>query len=417
MHWCEDSCGHRSVPVETDEAMTSSSLNLACSVCEQCLDSRRSDVDPVVDEYPSVTINTCKVDYPDELWGEPSRGQMQVPSARGTELSLGLNPQRSLVMNNPSFISWMDEPPPSKDAPVRSYYKAPKEPPSLDPGSLEAPLSLHSDYPEVAFQRPVPCHLQYYNSPIPPQHHPVCVRPCAYMPPVDAACQRYCPNTEPVQDPHHPKPNKNPKRIPGQVNTAPVREIMTEVCPTPSLPAHCHIPAQEAKKTISLPDNCRNLFITYSIDTAKDIPTFVSFLMTQGFRPAIDIFDDPVRRLDINKWMDSFLKDKSVLIIMVISPKYKIDIEGDGSDEHGLHTKYIHNQLQNEFIQQRCLNFRLVPVLFPNATREHVPIWLQSTRIYQWPRDMQDLLLRLLREERYIPPPMGKELTLTIRPI
>lgn len=125
------------------------------------------------------------------------------------------------------------------------------------------------------------------------------------------------------------------------------------------------------------------------------------------------------------------------------------------------------SQLQNEFIQQRCLNFRLVPVLFPNATRvstqcsmsvtqdihqqcvgdspsfhlwtaghlslssdssdssvscllvfqDHIPIWLKSTRIYRWPQDTQDLLLRLLREERYIAPPMGKELTLTIRPI
>lgn len=95
------------------------------------------------------------------------------------------------------------------------------------------------------------------------------------------------------------------------------------------------------------------------------------------------MFDDPVRRLDINKWMDSFLKDvslydaplslkpichntlslcpllmrravlqKSVLIIMIISPKYKIDIEGDGSDEHGLHTKYIHSQVG---LLQQCI--------------------------------------------------------------
>ncbi|XP_030628733.1 adapter protein CIKS-like [Chanos chanos] len=193
---------------------------------------------------------------------------------------------------------------------------------------------------------------------------------------------------------------------------------MSELCVSPSKgPAPGQIPTQEIRKTISLPDDCRNVFITYSVDTAEEIIPFVGFLTAQGFRPAIDIFDDPVRRMDINKWMDSYLKDKSVLIIVVISPKYKIDIEGDCIDEHGLHTKYIHTQLQNEFIQQRCLNFRIVPVLFPNANTSHVPIWLQSTRLYRWPQDVQDLLLRLLREERYIVPPLGKELTLTVRPI
>uniref|UniRef100_A0A673G149 SEFIR domain-containing protein n=1 Tax=Sinocyclocheilus rhinocerous TaxID=307959 RepID=A0A673G149_9TELE len=105
------------------------------------------------------------------------------------------------------------------------------------------------------------------------------------------------------------------------------------------------------------------------------------------------------------------------LIIVVISPKYKSDVEGDGSDQHGLHTKYIHTQIQNEFILQRCLNFRLVPVLFPTANQSHVPLWLQSTRLYRWPEDAKDLLLRLLREEKYIVPPLGKELMLTIKPL
>ncbi|KAG8011059.1 Adapter protein CIKS [Nibea albiflora] len=174
---------------------------------------------------------------------------------------------------------------------------------------------------------------------------------------------------------------------------------------------------REIKRTISLPEECRNIFITYSEDTAGEIIAFSKFLTDQGFDLAIDIFDNPIRRLAVTKWMDRYLNDKSVLIIVVISPKYKEDVEGDGDDEHGLHTKYIHNQIQNEFIQQGCLNFRLVPVLFPNATKRYVPNWLQNTRIYRWPQDTQDLLLRLFREERYIIPQRGGDLTLTVRPL
>ncbi|XP_072218928.1 E3 ubiquitin ligase TRAF3IP2-like [Leuresthes tenuis] len=174
---------------------------------------------------------------------------------------------------------------------------------------------------------------------------------------------------------------------------------------------------REVRKTISLPEESRNVFITYSVDTANDIIPFIRFLINQGFNPAIDMFDNPIRRMGITKWMDSYLNDKSVLIIVVISPKYKEDVEGGGDDEHGLHTKYIHNQIQNEYIQQGCLNFRLVPVLFPNATKKHVPSWLQSTRIYHWPKDNQDLLLRLLKEERYIIPQPRADLTLTVRPL
>ncbi|XP_056282996.1 E3 ubiquitin ligase TRAF3IP2-like [Pseudoliparis swirei] len=170
-------------------------------------------------------------------------------------------------------------------------------------------------------------------------------------------------------------------------------------------------------RTISLPDESRNVFITYSTDISSEMVPFSDFLTKKGFRPAIDIFDNPIRRLDINKWKDGYLKDPSTMIIIAISPKYKADIEGSVVDSHALHTKYIHSMMQNEFIQQGSLNFRFIPLLFLNASQKHVPSWLQNTRVYRWPRDTEDVLLRLLKEERYIPPPVPPELTLVIRPV
>ncbi|XP_072314008.1 E3 ubiquitin ligase TRAF3IP2-like [Eucyclogobius newberryi] len=163
-------------------------------------------------------------------------------------------------------------------------------------------------------------------------------------------------------------------------------------------------------------EDCRSIFITYSCDAASEILPFADFLNKQGFRPTIDTVDAPLNYTDIS-WRDGFLKDQSTLIIVAISPKYRADVEGIARDNQGLHTKYIHSMMQNEFIQQGCLNFRFIPVLFLNAALEHVPGWLQNTKVYHWPRHSEDLLLRLLRRERYAPPPVAKEISVIIQPV
>ncbi|XP_036438426.1 adapter protein CIKS isoform X2 [Colossoma macropomum] len=400
-------CSHLSVPVEMDESMTSSSLNLAWPVCEQCSTHPEG--------YSSDPESGSEV-------MEPACSLVTPPSDRRRILNEAadgyLHHLQRPPMTGPDSVA---QPPLVDDLCEGFSALFPRErwnpPTEEDEESLELPLPLRSDVGEIPYG--LAPQLRHPRHPGPPGHCQLPPGGQVYR--AEAQCPRFCPCQRLLVDPAWLRPEYRPSPpnpvVPMATPQVTSPQLMSEVSVLPSLPVAGHAPFQEGRRTISLPEDCRTVFITYSVDTAKEIFLFVSFLMHHGFRPAIDIFDHAVQQMDVNKWMDGYLKDKSVLIIVVISPKYKMDVEGDGSDQHGLHTKYIHTQIQNEFIQQRCLNFRLVPVLFPNANQSHVPMWLQSTRLFRWPQDAQDLLLRLLREERYIPPPLGKELTLTIKPL
>ncbi|KAM9798338.1 E3 ubiquitin ligase TRAF3IP2 [Neosynchiropus ocellatus] len=393
MDHADGPCPHRSVPVEVDERMVPSGLPWPS--CQQCLRESMSSGGPVEHELGGAAeVQFEGLDRPSDpghLIRDPWSGQ---PSS--------------------DWPCHYGQPAPLRGGSVVHHHGVvfgPSNPPASREESLDHALPLLSVRP------PHPVLSQY----------PAAYHPCLKPRPVQGVCQCRIPPPQPQQQlPYGPDNFRSPPHnarpcLQSRVNTSAPdyvpREVMHEVSADLSVLPHPGPITRETKKTISLPEESRIVFITYSVDTAKHMRPFITFLTNQGFKPSIDLFDNPIRRMAISRWMDRYLNDKSVLIIVVISPRYKEDVEGDNDDEHGLHTKYIHNQIQNEFIQQGCRNFRLVPVLFPNATKRHVPNWLLNTRIYSWPRDAQDLLLRLLREERYIIPQTGGDLTLTVRPL
>lgn len=431
-----DCCPHLSMPVETDESMTSSSLNLAWPACQQCESQNLTEAGKSGVPRPEMCVHDAsRVHYLDRGYGlQPE--DLRVSAFRKQSISdshppespaglpsfyLPQSPRQHLQIDRRSHIEDLSE----HFSRVNLHhhcnstvlYSHTQKSVTEDEESIEKPRPLRTDQGEDFCRFPSSKKAGFYGECPPervlyhwhgqPAHYPQPNYPLHQPLPGYYVQNRHISREPAIANP--------PQGTSGQ-STAPVRELMSEVCVQPSQASAVGHP-QTLRRNISLPDICRDLFITYSMDIATELMPFVSFLINQGFRPAIDIFEDRVRQMDINKWMDSFLKNKSVLIIVVISPKYKADVEGEESDQHGLHTKYIHTQIQNEFILQRCLNFRLVPVLFPNANQTHVPLWLQSTRLYRWPEDSKDLLLRLLREEKYIVPPLGKELTLTIKPL
>ncbi|XP_041814742.1 E3 ubiquitin ligase TRAF3IP2 [Chelmon rostratus] len=432
-------CPHHSVPVEMDERMTSSNLDLAWPPpCEQC----------------SGHAETSRPQEHGYEGGERAArgvGQGRLPESQNHEEPIAACHTALPHFTLSTHSGQMNRPHPAAAWPpgLRQPYQQdhmvypsqgfanpssfPQERSVEEAESLEPPFPLMS---EVNCTQYVPPRHLGARMPGPGPAQGRFLRQCACCPPANLAHlnnhnrhYKHDYPADPHQEPQHPRQSWNPPRNRLQLQDAPIpprgsapqcvnppRDVLHEVSVNRSFQAGPELPTREMRRTVSLPEECRNVFITYSVDTAKEIVPFTKFLSDHGFVPALDMFDSAIRRMGITKWMDRFLNDKSVLIIVVISPMYKEDVEGVGHDEHGLHTKYIHNQIQNEFIQQGCLNFRLVPVLFPNATRGHVPNWLRNTRIYRWPQDTMDLLLRLLREERYIIPQRGGDPTITVRP-
>ncbi|KAG1950154.1 E3 ubiquitin ligase TRAF3IP2 [Pimephales promelas] len=275
----------------------------------------------------------------------------------------------------------------------------PSRPHSL-PGScspsLEHPGSLHSFPPSV--------NTHHYPSPSYPGAHMQCCGPPRHMTPVHHHCG---------YRPGHPLPFR-PSGL------TQYRQVDTQR----GYSENGHASLNPSQCITHLSQEQRKVFVTYEADSEehlKEIIKFVALLRNNGFDTHIDVFEQQLNSISKIDCMERYLNEKDYLIIIIISLRYYETISGIkinmDSDERTSNTVYIHKQLQSEFIQNGCRNYRFIPILFPGAKKSHVPTWLQNTHIYSWPTDRDDILRRLMRLEKYRPPPIGPLPTIVSVPL
>ncbi|XP_066278682.1 uncharacterized protein [Branchiostoma lanceolatum] len=161
-----------------------------------------------------------------------------------------------------------------------------------------------------------------------------------------------------------------------------------------------------------IPATSERIFITYSQDNEVHLMRVLDMakkLFAEGFFVEVDMFARHFAGIDKMGWLDGRIK-KAAFVIIICSPQYMADVEkeSDGTSEAGLNTLYIHRSLQTEYLDNRACNYRFIPILFDGFSRECVPRWLHNTTIFYWPKDIQDIMARLRRRERFVTPAIGK---------
>lgn len=315
---------------------------------------------------------------------EPHKGELHSVSSSLVEYPSG-NPPSCLVSGNyPNY-------------PGDSCYSCSPDRHSVGEGSLEQPRSLHSI--PTAFTPHSYCLPQHLHGP-----------PCLSHYPADM-CQ--------MDQGSHYRPHYHMHHWASRPENS--RQSASEL--THSGYTSSHHGAKLTPSTAPLSLEQRKVFVTYEADSekhVKEIINFVALLRHNGFYTHIDMFEQQFKSISKIDFMERYISEKDYLIIIVISPKYH-EIVTNASfcmeNDETLNTVYIHKQLQNEFIQNGARNYRFIPILFPGAKKCHVPSWLQSTQIFTWPRDRDDILRRLMRVEKYNPPPIGELPTIVSIPI
>ncbi|XP_078585635.1 uncharacterized protein LOC144867487 [Branchiostoma floridae x Branchiostoma japonicum] len=159
-----------------------------------------------------------------------------------------------------------------------------------------------------------------------------------------------------------------------------------------------------------VPATSERIFITYSHENEVHLVRVLDMakkLFREGFFVEVDMFERHFAGMDKMGWLDGRIKG-AAFVIIICSPQYLLDVEQKSDSMEGLNTLYIHRSLQTEYLENRACNYRFIPILFDGFSRDCVPRWLHNTTIFYWPKDIQDIMARLRRRERFVTPAIGK---------
>lgn len=196
--------------------------------------------------------------------------------------------------------------------------------------------------------------------------------------------------------------------------------------------------SQGLMKSASVPNNMKpseyrktfrhiKVFVTYSADEKRHTQRVLNLckcLEKNGFSCCVDIYHQKLQIEDRAGWYQKRFEEAD-FILVVISPKYKRDVEtcdmdndADDSDSmdsddnrqlensHQLHTKQIYRLMYREYLQVGSRSMRFIPLLFEGIKRDLIPDWLvnpYSPLVYDWPKQYKDLLWMLTKPEKRIP--------------
>ncbi|KAL2087914.1 hypothetical protein ACEWY4_016742 [Coilia grayii] len=389
-----DTLTHRPVslncPEENDERMSDDFLPRAL-VEPGCVLKSEAELPSEMDSHQARSCHSPPAGYKHPA--QPPRGTParfpQTPFPSGAAGGLSAPDQYQWAWAYPSYASGRDEryphslpsclpsdeyssyPADASYGPGRSHSLPGRHSPSL--ASLEQPSSLRSIPPSAN------AHTHAHTHPLPPY---------ACLPQAPACCMQCHPPPGHLRMGHlhqlSPQPPYHMAYKPsGESASLQFRNhmhLLSNCCYSENA-IFQHKQASPRETQLSMEQ--RKVFVTYEDDNedhVKEIIKFVALLRHNGFDTHIDVFEQQLNSISKIDCTERYIQEKDYLIIIAISPKYYEVVAGDSMfmerDERTLNTVYIHKQLQNEFIQNGCKNFRFIPILFPGAKKVNLSLFV-----------------------------------------